>query len=119
LSAGSDYGLRPTTYDQSVLCRTRRWVPDKGFLTTIQNMIDVAKLRAYLCTVSCAREVRREEADVPSEDVLCVVVPQVDGWRPANGDALGFALVVGEQIRNCSLVRYPISIHCMHTATHS
>ena len=46
--------LRPTTYDQSELCRTRRWVPDQGFLTTIQNMIDVAKLRAYLALVSFA-----------------------------------------------------------------
>jgi hypothetical protein len=33
-------------------------VPDKGFLTTIQNMIDVAKLRAYLGVVSFARGVR-------------------------------------------------------------
>jgi hypothetical protein len=35
-------------HDQSLLWRTRRWVPDMGFLTTIQNMMDVAKLSAYL-----------------------------------------------------------------------
>lgn len=39
-------------YDQSELWRTRRCVPESGFLTTIQNMIDVAKLNAYLRDVS-------------------------------------------------------------------
>jgi hypothetical protein len=58
----------------------------------------------------------RVRTDVPSEDVLCVVVPQVDSGRPANGDTLWLALVVCEQVRNCGLVRYPISIHpSMHT----
>jgi hypothetical protein len=36
----------------STLCRTLRCVPDIGFFTTIQNMIDVAKLKAYLLTIS-------------------------------------------------------------------
>jgi hypothetical protein len=36
----------------SALCRTLRCVPDMGFLTTIQNMIDVARLSAYLSAVS-------------------------------------------------------------------
>jgi hypothetical protein len=40
-------------YDHSTLCRTRPWVPEMGFLTTIQNMMEVAKLRAYLRVVSC------------------------------------------------------------------
>lgn len=40
------------SYDQSTLCRTRRWVPDMGFLTTIQNITDVARLNAYLLNVS-------------------------------------------------------------------
>ena len=35
-------------YDQSTLWRTRFCVPDRGFLTTIQNITDVAKLNAYL-----------------------------------------------------------------------
>jgi hypothetical protein len=35
-------------HDQSTLCRTRRWEPDTGFFTTIQNIIEVAKLSAYL-----------------------------------------------------------------------
>jgi hypothetical protein len=38
------------SHDQSLLCRTRRWVLDTGFLTTIQNIIEVAKLSAYLGT---------------------------------------------------------------------
>jgi hypothetical protein len=42
-------------YDHSTLCRTRPWVPEMGFLTTIQNMMEVAKLRAYLRVVSCLR----------------------------------------------------------------
>lgn len=28
-------------------------MPEIGFFTTIQNMIDVAKLNAYLLTISC------------------------------------------------------------------
>jgi len=35
-------------YDQSTLWRTRFAWPEMGFLTTIQNMIEVAKLSAYL-----------------------------------------------------------------------
>jgi hypothetical protein len=58
-------------------------------------MIDVAKLSAYLGGVSkdaavCGRE------SAPCEDVLCMVIPQVHGRCPANGYALGFALVVCE-----------------------
>lgn len=40
--------MRCIIYDHSELCRTRFCVPDSGFLTTIQNMMDVAKLNAYL-----------------------------------------------------------------------
>lgn len=39
------------SHDQSTLWRTLRWVPDMGFLTTIQNMTEVAKLSAYLLGV--------------------------------------------------------------------
>lgn len=39
---------RRHVYDHSELWRTRRCVPERGFLTTIQNMMDVAKLSAYL-----------------------------------------------------------------------
>lgn len=39
-------------YDQSELWRTRRCVPESGFLTTIQNMIEVAKLNAYLWSLA-------------------------------------------------------------------
>ena len=39
-------------YDHSELWRTRRCVPERGFLTTIQNMMDVAKLSAYLQTLA-------------------------------------------------------------------
>lgn len=69
-----------------------------GFLTTIQNIIDVAKLNAYLSFVSCCfgHEVRDYE---PSEDVLRVVVPEIHSWRPTNRHTLGFALVVCEQVR--------------------
>ena len=48
-------------HDHSELWRTRRCVPESGFLTTIQNMIDVAKLNAYLRDVSGEfREVGRK-----------------------------------------------------------
>jgi hypothetical protein len=40
-------------YDHSTLCRTRPWVPEMGFLTTIQNMMEVAKLRAYQVKMYC------------------------------------------------------------------
>lgn len=36
------------SYDQSTLWRTRFWVPESGFLTTIQNITEVARLNAYL-----------------------------------------------------------------------
>jgi hypothetical protein len=46
--------MRCVAYDHSELWRTRRCVPESGFLTTIQNMIDVAKLSAYLATLAKA-----------------------------------------------------------------
>lgn len=82
-------------YDQSELWRTRRCVPERGFLTTIQNMIEVAKLNAYLDGVSRCRE-SRVVGDVPCEDVLRVVVPQVYRRRPPNRYTLRFALIVCE-----------------------
>jgi hypothetical protein len=60
-------------YDHSELWRTRRCVPESGFLTTIQNMIDVAKLNAYLMT--SAMPLRRRKEVLPCENVLCVVIP--------------------------------------------
>lgn len=47
-------------HDHSELWRTRRCVPERGFLTTIQNMMDVAKLSAYLYTLAktIARAIR-------------------------------------------------------------
>lgn len=39
---------RKVCYDQSTLWRTRLACPDMGFLTTIQNMTEVARLSAYL-----------------------------------------------------------------------
>jgi hypothetical protein len=46
-------------YDQSTLCLTRLWVPDNGFLTTIQNIMDVAKLNAYHVKIYCVWLFRR------------------------------------------------------------
>ena len=39
-------------HDHSELWRTRRCVPERGLLKTIQNMMDVAKLSAYLHTLA-------------------------------------------------------------------
>lgn len=50
--------MRYYDHDHSWLCRTRFWVPDSGFLTTIQNMMDVARLSAYLTR---QRYIQREE----------------------------------------------------------
>jgi hypothetical protein len=44
--------LNTVQEEEEALCRTLRCVPDMGFLTTIQNMIDVARLSAYLSSVS-------------------------------------------------------------------
>jgi hypothetical protein len=90
----------------STLWRTRRCWPDSGFLTTIQNMIDVAKLSAYLGGVSkdtavCGRE------SAPCEDILCVVIPQIHGRCPADRDTLGFTLVVCKQVRCYSMLDTP------------
>ena len=86
-------------HDHSELWRTRRCVPESGFLTTIQNMIDVAKLNAYLSNISRSFSVRNEFS--PCENVLCVVVPQINRRRPSNGYALRLALIIREQIRCC------------------
>jgi hypothetical protein len=72
-----------------------------GFFTTIQNIIEVAKLSAYLPqSASCLQTIGEVEI-APCEDVLRVVIPQVHSRRSADGYTLGFALVVCEQVRRC------------------
>jgi hypothetical protein len=90
-------------YDHSELWRTRRCVPERGFLTTIQNMMDVAKLSAYLYTLAKPlwHTTMREGWDIPCEDILRMVIPQIDRRRPPNRHALRFALIIREQIRCC------------------
>lgn len=90
-------------YDHSELWRTRRCVPESGFLTTIQNMMDVAKLSAYLPALAktLGHKSMREGRDVPGEDILRMVIPQINCRRPPNRHALRLALVIREQIRYC------------------
>ena len=86
-------------YDQSTECRTRAWVPDTGFLTTIQNITDVARLNAYLWGLSGLADVW-STVDLPGEDVLCVVISKIDGRHSANRNALRLSLVGNEHVRN-------------------
>lgn len=60
------------SHDQSTLCRTRRWVPDIGFLTTIQNMTEVAKLSAYLGGVRWLLARRERDGDTYHVKMYCV-----------------------------------------------
>jgi hypothetical protein len=102
---------RRHVYDHSELWRTRRCVPERGFLTTIQNMMDVAKLSAYLQALArtLAKAMRGfgGGGSIPSKDILRMVIPQVHRRRPADRHALGLALVIREQIRRC----YTVSPH--------
>jgi hypothetical protein len=89
-----------SVHDHSELWRTRRCVPERGFLTTIQNMMDVAKLSAYLYTLaSTLAGTMREGWDIPCEDILRMVIPQIDRRRPPNRHTLRLALIIREQIR--------------------
>jgi len=82
------------THDQSLLWRTRRWVPDRGFLTTIQNIMDVARLSAYLEHQYSART--RASLYSPRKDVLRVVVSQIHGRGPTNRNTFRFSFVACE-----------------------
>ena len=89
-------------HDHSELWRTRRCVPERGFLTTIQNMMDVAKLSAYLQMLAetLAGMIRDGRGgNKPCEDILRMVIPQIHRRRPPNRHTLGLALVIREQIR--------------------
>jgi hypothetical protein len=108
------------SHDQSTLCRTRPWLPDMGFLTTIQNIIEVAKLSAYLRMKVSRRfaSVRRME-NVPCEDILRVVIPQIHSRRSTNRYTQGLALIVCEQIRRYIMLEIPKYHHCFLPPTYS
>ena len=78
------------------------------FRTSIHSMTDVARDNPYLGTVSNAfkRPMNRWgfvgadcksqqifNLDLPSEDVLCMVIPQVDLRCAANGNTSGLAVI--------------------------
>jgi hypothetical protein len=97
---------------QSTLCRTRRWVPDMGFLTTIQNIIEVAKLSAYLITISRRFAKMEGLGNVPCEDILRMIIPQIHSRRPPNRHTLGFTFIVCEQVRRYIMLEIPKCYHC-------
>ena len=97
-------------HDHSELWRTRRCVPERGFLTTIQNMMDVAKLSAYLQMLAetLAGMIRDGRGgNKPCEDILRMVIPQIHRRRPPNRHTLGLALVIREQIRHYHTISLP------------
>lgn len=83
------------------------------FRTSIHSMTDVARDKPYLQSVSARPRIRGLAAtrklhaflpfrclDLPSEDVLCVVIPKVDFRGAADGNTLGLAIVCLEKIRH-------------------
>lgn len=92
-----------------LLAWTRRSTGEAGFLTTIQNMMEVARQRPYLdrgpwlaeclAFITTGRwHVETERAGkggrVPCEDVLGVCISEVDLGRSSHWDAAG--LVIGQ-----------------------
>lgn len=108
-------------YHHSELCRTRRCVPDRGFLTTIQNIIEVAKLSAYLGKKSGTEHfMNGMRNNIPGEDVLSMVVPEGNCWGSSDWNSLWFSVIRHEEIRvftmvldtQVELIRMP---HCTHS----
>lgn len=81
--------------------RTRR-MASLGFLrTTIHNMMEVAKDRPYLESMSPVIDWGKETLDrsnLPSEDVLRMIVSQIDLCGAANRDTLGLAVIRLNQV---------------------
>jgi hypothetical protein len=65
-------------------------------LTTIHSIIDVAAARAYLDKVLGAS--RRRARDIPCENILSVVIPQIDLGGSPDGDPLGRSIPILQQV---------------------